>query len=180
MPDYHECAAELEEYRAAERAIRLSTAGGTSTAMRQARRRMAARERSALMAAPANAIRARQRLRAEPPPELQRQPLVANQRSFGWISDRIASLIEGKTPVWWWVLFIPSVLALGMLLFMLAYLISTGVGVWGNMHPVMWALGHRQLRLLDRHRPRRHADLGDPVPAAPALAHRRSTARPKR
>ena len=26
-----------------------------------------------------------------------------------------------------------------MLGFMLAYQISTGVGVWGNMHPVMWA-----------------------------------------
>jgi molybdopterin-containing oxidoreductase family membrane subunit len=26
-----------------------------------------------------------------------------------------------------------------MLLFMLSYQVSTGVGVWGNMHPVMWA-----------------------------------------
>ena len=75
----------------------------------------------------------------EPPPELQRPLLVANLRSFGWISDRVASLTEGRAPVWWWALFIPSVLALGMLLFMLAYQISTGVGVWGNMHPVMWA-----------------------------------------
>src|ERR1041384_895416 len=41
--------------------------------------------------------------------------------------------------MWWWILFIPSVLCLGMLLFMLTYQISTGVGVWGNMHPVMWA-----------------------------------------
>ena len=30
---------------------------------------------------------------------------------------------------------------------------------------------HHQLRLVDRHRPRRHADLGDPAPAAAALAH---------
>ena len=30
---------------------------------------------------------------------------------------------------------------------------------------------HHELRLLDRHRPRRHADLGDSVPAAAALAH---------
>ena len=36
------------------------------------------------------------------------------------------------------MLFIPSVLALGLLGFMLSYQISTGVGVWGNMHPVMW------------------------------------------
>jgi Ni/Fe-hydrogenase subunit HybB-like protein len=75
----------------------------------------------------------------ETPVELQRIPLVANQRSLGWISDRIASLCEDKAPIWWWILFIPSVLALGMLGFMLSYQISTGVGVWGNMHPVMWA-----------------------------------------
>ncbi len=74
----------------------------------------------------------------EPPRELRREPLVANYHSFGWISDRVSSLTEGKAPLWWWILFIPSVLCLGMLLFMLGYQISTGVGVWGNMHPVMW------------------------------------------
>src|SRR6476469_4170391 len=74
----------------------------------------------------------------QPPAELQRQPLVANYRSFGWISDRVCGLAEGKAPFWWWVLFIPSVLVLGMLCFCLSYQISTGVGVWGNMHPVGW------------------------------------------
>jgi molybdopterin-containing oxidoreductase family membrane subunit len=75
----------------------------------------------------------------EPPAELQRPLLVDNLRGFGWISNRVASLTEGRAPFWWWALFIPSVLALGMLMFMLTYQISTGVGVWGNMHPVMWA-----------------------------------------
>ncbi len=75
----------------------------------------------------------------ETAPELQRQPLVANLHSFGWISNRVASLIEDRAPVWWWILFVPSVLALGMLVFMLSYQISTGVGVWGNMRPAMWA-----------------------------------------
>ena len=75
----------------------------------------------------------------QPPPELERLPLVANNRSLGWISNRVAGLAEGKAPFWWWVCFIPSVLALGMLGFCLSYQISTGVGVWGNMHPVMWA-----------------------------------------
>ena len=75
----------------------------------------------------------------QPPPELERQLLVANLRGFGWISNRVASLSEDPAPLWWWLLFIPSVLCLGMLLFMLTYQISTGVGVWGNMHPVMWA-----------------------------------------
>jgi molybdopterin-containing oxidoreductase family membrane subunit len=74
----------------------------------------------------------------EPPAELERLPLVGNQRGLGWISDRVASLTEGRPPFWWWALLIPSATALGMLLFMLGYQISTGVGVWGNMHPVMW------------------------------------------
>ena len=75
----------------------------------------------------------------QPPAELQRVPLVANNRSFGWISNQIAGLCEGKAPMWWWVMFVPSFLALCMLGFMLSYQVSTGVGVWGNMRPVMWA-----------------------------------------
>jgi len=73
-----------------------------------------------------------------PPVELEREPLVANQRSPGWISDRVAAIVEGKTPLWWWAAFVPSFLAMGMLGAMLIYQISTGVGVWGNSHPVMW------------------------------------------
>ena len=73
-----------------------------------------------------------------PPVELQRLPLVANHRGFGWISDRVAAIVEGKTPWWWWVAFVPSATAATILLSMLAYQISTGVGVWGNSHPVMW------------------------------------------
>ena len=73
-----------------------------------------------------------------PPAELEREPLVANRRSFGWISDQVSALVEGKTPRWWWIAFVPSFLALCMLGAMLTYQISTGVGVWGNNHPVMW------------------------------------------
>src|SRR5271156_2746554 len=75
----------------------------------------------------------------EPPAELQRIPLVANARSFGWISNQVSALAEGKAPFWWWVLFVPSVMALGLLGCMLCYQISTGVGVWGNHRPTMWA-----------------------------------------
>jgi molybdopterin-containing oxidoreductase family membrane subunit len=73
-----------------------------------------------------------------PPPGLERIPLVENQRSPGWITDKVASIIEGKTPVWWWWAFIPSVLLLGLLGTMICYLISAGVGVWGLNHPIMW------------------------------------------
>jgi molybdopterin-containing oxidoreductase family membrane subunit len=73
-----------------------------------------------------------------PPPELQRIPLVANQRDLGWLSDRLTALVEGKTPRWWWYAFIPSVVALVLLAAMFLYQVSVGIGVWGNNHPVMW------------------------------------------
>jgi molybdopterin-containing oxidoreductase family membrane subunit len=73
-----------------------------------------------------------------PPPELVRPPLVANERPPGWISDKIAAIIEGPTPAWWWWAFVPSVLALGLLVALVTYLLATGVGVWGLRRPVMW------------------------------------------
>jgi len=72
------------------------------------------------------------------PPELAREPLVGNNRSFGWISDRVSAITEGKAPKWWWAAFIPSLVLLGLLGCMLYYQITTGVGVWGNHHPTMW------------------------------------------
>jgi molybdopterin-containing oxidoreductase family membrane subunit len=73
-----------------------------------------------------------------PPPELEREPLVANRRGPGWISDRIAGVIEGKTPPWWWTAFGVSFVTMTMCFAMITYLISTGVGVWGVRHPTMW------------------------------------------
>ena len=72
------------------------------------------------------------------PPELERIPLVQNQRSIGWISDRVSAITEGKAPAWWWAAFIPSLMLLALLGAMLFYQITTGVGVWGNHHPTMW------------------------------------------
>ena len=34
-----------------------------------------------------------------PPKELERVPLVTNNRSFGWISDRVSAITEGKAPL---------------------------------------------------------------------------------
>ncbi len=70
---------------------------------------------------------------------LEREPLVLNNRSFSWISNRICGIIENKQPALWWFLFIPSVLLTGMMAFCFTYLISTGVGVWGQKQPVDWA-----------------------------------------
>jgi hypothetical protein len=42
--------------------------------------------------------------------------------------------------------------------------------VWGNNQPGDVGLPDRELRVLGRHRPRGHADLGDPLPVPPELA----------
>lgn len=67
-----------------------------------------------------------------------REPLVLNNRSLGWITDRICGIVENRQPFLWWVLFVPSVLLFLCLVFSLVYLVSTGVGVWGMNHPVAW------------------------------------------
>jgi hypothetical protein len=64
------------------------------------------------------------------PKELEREPLVLNQRSLGWLTNAIAGIGE-KTPKWWWALFIPSVLLAIVMFSLIAYLMTTGVGVWG-------------------------------------------------
>ena len=75
---------------------------------------------------------------APPPVELEREHLVANQRSIGWLSDTVANVIENKAPRWWWIAICISVLTSIWLPIGLVYLISTGVGVWGLNHPVAW------------------------------------------
>jgi Ni/Fe-hydrogenase subunit HybB-like protein len=67
-----------------------------------------------------------------------RELLVLNNRSLGWITDRICGIVENRQPFIWWVLFVPSVFGFCCLLFSLVYLVSTGVGVWGMNHPVAW------------------------------------------
>ena len=74
----------------------------------------------------------------DPPRELERVPLVDNNRTIGWISDAISRLTEEKVPFWWWAAFVPSVIFMTILFAMLGYQITTGVGVWGNHAPEMW------------------------------------------
>ena len=57
-----------------------------------------------------------------------------------------------------------------MLLVAVAYLFLRGVGIWGVQTPGDVGVRDRQLRLVDRHRPRRDPDLGDPAAAQAGVA----------
>ena len=72
------------------------------------------------------------------PVEIPRRPLVENDRDFHWVTDKICSIVEAKTPTWWWVCFAVAVVTASFTLMGLIYLVSTGVGVWGLAHPVNW------------------------------------------
>ncbi|MEM6911002.1 MAG: NrfD/PsrC family molybdoenzyme membrane anchor subunit [Verrucomicrobiota bacterium] len=71
--------------------------------------------------------------------KLPREPLILNNRSMSWITNRICGVVEKPQPIWWWFVFIPSAIiaAIGVV-GGLTYLVSTGVGVWGNSNTTMW------------------------------------------
>ena len=68
-----------------------------------------------------------------------RTPLVANKHSLAWITENICSISEGKTPLWWWIAFVPCALLAAVCFSCFGYLIFTGVGVWGENVPAAWA-----------------------------------------
>ena len=65
-------------------------------------------------------------------------PLVENRRSFHWVTEKICGIVESKTPTWWWWCFITALCIASFTGMGLVYLVSTGVGVWGNNNPVNW------------------------------------------
>ncbi len=69
----------------------------------------------------------------------KRAPLVLNHDRFDTVTAEICRVNEeAKPPMAWYVTFGISLALLGLLGVMVMYLLATGVGVWGNQHPVMW------------------------------------------
>ena len=49
--------------------------------------------------------------RLAPPAELRRAPVVEGNQGLGWLTDKLSAFAEGKTPLWWWILFLPAAFA---------------------------------------------------------------------
>lgn len=84
-------------------------------------------------------IKARDELVAQAKPvTVERPTLVTGDHDFHWVTEKICGIPEGKTPTWWWVLFVIAALMASFTLFGLIWLVSSGVGVWGLANPVNW------------------------------------------
>src|SRR5262245_66542360 len=79
---------------------------------------------------------------------MPRRPLVLNNHSMAWISDRIAGIVENKAPLWWWITISITGFFAAFGTFCMLYLLFTGVGVWGNNVPVGWAWDIKNFVLL--------------------------------
>lgn len=73
------------------------------------------------------------------PPEMQRVPLVQNERSLSWITEKVSRIVEEPTPIWWWIAFLLASPLAMVGLFCIGYQISNGVGMWGENKTVGWA-----------------------------------------
>src|SRR5271154_4396760 len=61
-----------------------------------------------------------------------REPYVANNRDAVWVGDRIAAVIENPTPRWWYIAVSMAASLAGLTGLGILYLVTTGVGVWGE------------------------------------------------
>jgi Ni/Fe-hydrogenase subunit HybB-like protein len=72
--------------------------------------------------------------------EVKRFALIEGLNDFTTVTQTVCGIIENpEVPRAWYIAFGISVSFLGILGAMLFYLISTGIGVWGNNIPVAWA-----------------------------------------
>ena len=66
-------------------------------------------------------------------------PVIGPGHTFGSVTDKIASLVlTKKTPIGWFFGFGIAFSLLMMMLATVGYLLTTGIGIWGNNIPVGW------------------------------------------
>jgi len=70
----------------------------------------------------------------------QRAPLAAPGQDFASVTETVSGVAERpRPPLGWYVGFAIAASWTGVFFLLVGYLISTGVGVWGNNVPVAWA-----------------------------------------
>ncbi len=67
-----------------------------------------------------------------------RHPLVLGGLSFSGVTDTVCKVAERPTTMAWRVAFAIAISWLSILGICIGYLMTTGVGVWGNNQPVSW------------------------------------------
>src|SRR3989304_7060253 len=69
----------------------------------------------------------------------QRAPLVTGPADYASITQDVCRIAEQyRPPRSWYIAFAISVSVLGVLGLAIVYLITTGIGVWGNNNPAFW------------------------------------------
>ena len=81
------------------------------------------------------------------------------------------SFSRARPSLGWWFGFGIAFALVNVLMISIAYLLCGGHGHLGHQHSGRLGLRDYQLRVVDRHRPRRHADLGDPAALQADMAH---------
>src|SRR6266545_1448677 len=72
-------------------------------------------------------------------PVAGRPTLILRSPDFHSITEVVAEAVERRTPIGWWLLFVPSLALLGLLGVAVSWLFWEGIGVWGLNVPVGWA-----------------------------------------
>jgi len=67
-----------------------------------------------------------------------RAPLILGGHDFKSLTAAVAAPLERKTPLGWWLCFLPAVGMLGLLGVAVGWLFWEGIGVWGLNNPVGW------------------------------------------
>ena len=73
---------------------------------------------------------------------LEPEPLLNNNPSLAAITNVVCRPVElpvQKTPIGWILSFVVALGLLGLYGATLTFLVTTGIGVWGNNNPVYWA-----------------------------------------
>ncbi len=79
--------------------------------------------------------------RVEKPAEIERAeiPVIGPGHTYASVTDKISSIVLGRgTSRGWYIGFALVFSLVMMLMYAVAYLVTTGIGIWGNNIPVGW------------------------------------------